>query len=608
MSQNRRTENDREIMANLTEIRQVGPDPDTIIDEIHGLTDNPRTSLARIPGKVICSSGVLDGPVWSLHQLRFRDAYVTIRHAGDQFVVTPQPLPPQGGRFPMPIFSDGQWDNPNQNSPPFPLFWDWPTEDSEDLVVLHDAYLQPPIPSLSPLYGGQQTFHYLWANPNSLDFTVTPTPSYLTFLVKKSDWWERLGCYVIVSWNPNQTWFELYHPRDPGTPFDEWYWPGNLVSNGELVPLRTWRIDDTWDELFVLRFIGPLGASTTITIQATDDRGTALRNPDGALINDTVAVIGTVLSATALAEFNFFDGLGDSITNTFTITNGTSSPVVWNATLDLPAALAGLVTVTPSSGTLAGGASQVVSVTMDSTGVAVGAYDGTIEVDGVSVTFESEVHAFDGFVDMYQDLGYLDYFRTFDYSDDINAPYPTEPAAYAAGVAANYGPIDVSYNNAAFNPIRNEDWAARANYLRATVFQFGSWTYSFMRIATASYRVEWDVTAGLPANTEVVGIRYVIRTAYSADLTDTVPVWLDFFDWPGDDAWAGPFTSTDEVNVNISADTDGEVSFVSREDLLPTGSDDINTPVGTTPGGPLGEVGVISYQRISEIEVYYRNV
>ena len=82
-----RTEEELEMYRVFGGVHEVGKE-ESLVDEIHGMTDNPATILKRIPGKLLSCTGSLGGPVWTLTGLRFRDGQGIFRHDGTTIRVT----------------------------------------------------------------------------------------------------------------------------------------------------------------------------------------------------------------------------------------------------------------------------------------------------------------------------------------------------------------------------------------------------------------------------------------------------------------------------------------------------------------------------------------
>lgn len=137
-----RTLENVEVTRALTGIREVGEDFADRIDEIHGLYDDPVTSLSRVPGKLLMSSGIAAGPIWSLHQLRFSDTIMMLSQEGPNLIVGTDPPPLSGRWYPPPDYPDSSEDPQIQAA-------DWPTPFKEEIEELSTARQSRP-PSYEP--------------------------------------------------------------------------------------------------------------------------------------------------------------------------------------------------------------------------------------------------------------------------------------------------------------------------------------------------------------------------------------------------------------------------------------------------------------------------
>ena len=116
----RRTQENTDITQHFTGIQEVGAEFGSRIDEIHGMYDKSMTSLTRIPGKLLMTTGIADGPIWSLHQLKFQDGSVRLSKEGGNYQAERFDLPPSGNLYPYPSFT-------NYPSPGFQIQnEDWP--------------------------------------------------------------------------------------------------------------------------------------------------------------------------------------------------------------------------------------------------------------------------------------------------------------------------------------------------------------------------------------------------------------------------------------------------------------------------------------------------
>ena len=114
-------------------VRQVAPTIDEKILEIHGAYDKWHTSLCRVPGKILMTTGASTGSIFSIKQLVFKDGIRVFHHEGNLIKIgspglhfpngTYSPKPPQ-----QPVYPDegntpsGDIDNyPNNSEPTAPL-------------------------------------------------------------------------------------------------------------------------------------------------------------------------------------------------------------------------------------------------------------------------------------------------------------------------------------------------------------------------------------------------------------------------------------------------------------------------------------------------------
>ena len=430
---NRVTEEVREVMSKLTEVVQVGKDPDNIIDEIHGLVDTPSTSLSRIPGKILCCTGIMDGPVWNIFQLRFRDSVGSYLHDGPNLKVSDRRLPSNGARFPYPEFDDD--DNPSRDTPPFPWLPDWPEDYDPAYPLAQEPWFYPVVPITG--WTLPAPYHWIRSGNASIYIPKEELEGYDTFLIKVSDWPQKLGCYVRISW-VDKDWTDnmsVYHLRSPDIPEDQWYWESNRIDNGEIAALSMgW--DEDYDDMIVVRVQkGALTEShydTIMTFQAvaTPAGYENLTNPDGSLIRDTSGVTVTIgypqagLDTTNPADFWFLVGLGTSDSKTCSVSNTgeEGSLMDWAGVLNVPAALAGKVLASPLVDTgLQKDQSSTITVTVDSTGVPEGTYDCSIDITATdqndrtligSIEFTVEVVGYDASVNIASDVSVMTYTQT----------------------------------------------------------------------------------------------------------------------------------------------------------------------------------------------------
>ena len=88
------------IDATLGGVQQVTTKQDEQINEVHGLYDRHMSSLRRTPGKTLATTGPGLGPVFTIHQLRFRESIGLVRMEGGGLVADLTTFPLPGAFFP----------------------------------------------------------------------------------------------------------------------------------------------------------------------------------------------------------------------------------------------------------------------------------------------------------------------------------------------------------------------------------------------------------------------------------------------------------------------------------------------------------------------------
>jgi len=151
----RRSEDSVMILDTLSGIREVGEDYADRIDEIHGMYDRKQGLLERTPGKLLATTGRLDGPIWSLHQLRFRDTILMFPHEGEEYRSSREIMFAQGQYFPPPTFEDpnGEGEDYGTDSPWWGFTWG----------------------QQGHHYGGSGVFQADWPGPSNPNSTFTTT-------------------------------------------------------------------------------------------------------------------------------------------------------------------------------------------------------------------------------------------------------------------------------------------------------------------------------------------------------------------------------------------------------------------------------------------------
>ena len=196
----------------LTGVQEVGEDYTDRIDEIHGMLDRPHTSLQRLPGKLLATTGLAEGPVWSLHQLRFRDTILMMVHEGTGINVSRETLPPAGRFF---------W-NPNYPMLPetsVPSLIDapnWPPiyEDSQGEVIdvsqsiediaVQQAIATPNLPQSAAAGGGGNGSAKIYVDPFILEFVLPLQEGifdYTSLLQIIIGYWIQGFGFINITWS-----------------------------------------------------------------------------------------------------------------------------------------------------------------------------------------------------------------------------------------------------------------------------------------------------------------------------------------------------------------------------------------------------------------------
>jgi hypothetical protein len=168
-----RTREKPAILQDLRGIREVGEDFIDRIDEVHGLFNEPATSLQRIPGKLLATTGLAGGPIWSLHQLRFQDTVLMLTHDGPNLDYNRESLP-AAGQFFAPGLSDLLEDESQIVTPD--VSFDWPgaeyAQQIADRIEIEQAVdIQTPQGWGSEIVFGDPTVE---VSPLSLEFNENP--------------------------------------------------------------------------------------------------------------------------------------------------------------------------------------------------------------------------------------------------------------------------------------------------------------------------------------------------------------------------------------------------------------------------------------------------
>lgn len=165
----RRTQENTDITRHFTGIQEVGAEFGNRIDEIHGMYDKPMTSLTRIPGKLLTTTGIAAGPIWGLHWLRFQDSILMLSHEGPDLVAGREYPLYTGQMYPIPEFSDTIYYFPGSTEGPYIDWADWPSIIDQPEWEDHRESETSVVPSRIP-----PEYDYSVALvPSSLDFIQT---------------------------------------------------------------------------------------------------------------------------------------------------------------------------------------------------------------------------------------------------------------------------------------------------------------------------------------------------------------------------------------------------------------------------------------------------
>ena len=285
-----RTEEELELYHVFGGVKEVGKG-ESLVDEIHGCTDNPATILKRIPGKLLCCSGSLGGPVWTLTGLRFRDRGGVFRQSGGIITVSPDPNPiPAGFVFPNFVPPDEILDPPGGGGgwgfPPLPVGWqpdNWPK--STPIPFGYQMPQQPKGPQGN--VGGAPPVMQLFAAP-SLQFNSPPDMSQIT---RKSMevWTNDLGLKGdVLTWvrvNFTAPWLVVVTDDHNITP------SGTRLYNGDTFSGKMWTgIHMPFEIGFDSTGMGVFAGTATITFTVVDQWGNMVKNPNGGIVTAAITV------------------------------------------------------------------------------------------------------------------------------------------------------------------------------------------------------------------------------------------------------------------------------------------------------------------------------
>jgi hypothetical protein len=382
-----RSDGEQKILNELTGVIQTGGGDDTV-DEVHGMYDKFLTALHRIPGKIVMTSSVADGPVWTVQQLRFRDRMYRFVHEGAVFAVESDPMLPPG-----------LYDGPKlPGGPPYTPPPDWPQRIQRNGVVYGRGDTIPPgeVPWLedwSEIEDRNEELNDQWQTRwdsqinlivEPLTFSFSPAgvlEGNIRVRVEGTSDFVRLWFRWTTSWlsvgfrglTPTGTptprengragrysgetnyYFQVagsVSGLDPGTYLDQLR--VSLLNDGY------WGLTPTENDIMVIN-----GRKETETVNV------ALEIPETdypvlSVTPDTGASVGP-------------DEAGYTDTVLYTVSNIGTGAMTWSASTNQSWA-----TLDVGSGTLAPGASQVVTVTVDTTGLSAGEHTATLTVSETS--------------------------------------------------------------------------------------------------------------------------------------------------------------------------------------------------------------------------------
>lgn len=287
-------------------IRQVGEYPDQVIDEIHGLYDDPVRSLSRIPGKKLATTGIADGPIWSLHQLRFRDRSIFMYKGDFDFFLSDEVTRIPGIRFTLPDAPSYQgpdninYDNPKYPyPPPYTLLFDWPFPwplNSPSPFVSFDRINRS---GTNDLVQPVNSVENLAINFSSdlIEFTSLSS-SRIALDIQKSESDVRvIGDKIGLSWESDwlRVWYApvgAFSPPEYGLNKDNAAVPLGIWGGFSVAPVNLVISTSVLQGEASL----PVGTYTdTITATALNEYGRLIQNPDGSFITDSMTVTLEVL-------------------------------------------------------------------------------------------------------------------------------------------------------------------------------------------------------------------------------------------------------------------------------------------------------------------------
>jgi hypothetical protein len=240
-------------------VREVGKDMTDIINEIHGMIDEPALSLTRMKGKLLMTTASLGGPVWDLMQLRFKDRSFVLQHGDDTLVGISQPpwlpgiwlppwLPPDFPPPPPPPDPPPPTGIGGIRNQPYPIPWEYP-KDTPLVPQQARAMMQNPAKS-EPAWDNPPFIWYkLRCTPPSIDWLQpfdTPVGTMRFFDLEKlfaatwtdpdgnvynPDLWLHVSMWDLVRITWTAPWLRIF-----GYGPDVW---GELRS-GQVMPLGFW--------------------------------------------------------------------------------------------------------------------------------------------------------------------------------------------------------------------------------------------------------------------------------------------------------------------------------------------------------------------------------
>ena len=287
-----RTEEELELYHVFGGVREVGKEG-SLVDEIHGCTDNPATILKRIPGKLLCCTASLGGSVWTLTGLRFRDRAGIFRQEGGRITISPNPNPIPGG-FVFPNFEPPDEEvipDPGKgnvtNTPPEPDGWepqDWPQIYPQPLGF---NLLPDPIGPQGQTGGSEPVVMELFASPDT-EFNSPPDMSQIT---RKSAevWTNDLGLqgnlFMWVRVNFSGSWLVVVTDDHNITP------SGTRLYDGDTFAGKMWTgIHMPLLIGFDSTGLGVLVTSATILFTVVDQWGNVVKNPNGLPVTASLSV------------------------------------------------------------------------------------------------------------------------------------------------------------------------------------------------------------------------------------------------------------------------------------------------------------------------------